>query len=1220
MMKKHGFITSVFGVIVLLCSFSLGVPAVHAAASNIYIAQSATGNANGADCADAYAYTFFNAAGNWGGGSNQIGPGTTVHICGTITGAAGQDGLTFHGGGTSGSPITLLFEPNAVMTSPAWGNVNGGDAAIVCSSDSYIVVDGGANGVIQNTANGTSLANHQYSSGVVGTNCPYSEVRNLTVKNIYINQGSSSGATDVAGASTQGIMFSGNSTAESIHNNTLSQMKSGIIVSADPNADSSNLQIYGNNINDMDWGINVGGGDAGDIADNISIHDNTITNWTNWQFPTNAYHQDGIILFNYATGSKTLTATLYNNYIYGDLGVGSPTGFIYCAQNASCVIYNNLLVNTGHLIEGILWLTTHLSNTKVYNNTIISNSNDIAITLGNTPGTNVNSPDIIENNIAIGVNVGIHDYLALASDVSLSDHNVWRTGSGSAVQMATNDSTYMTYATWQGYGFDAHSVTTNPNLSSSYIPQSGSSAIGLGANLTSLGIAALDFDKAGTARPASGAWDAGAYYVGGSGGGGDTTPPSVLISSPGNGATVSGAATISGTASDNVAVASVALSIDGGAYTAAAGTTSWSYSWNTTGVSNGNHAITTKATDTSGNTNTTSITVTVSNAATPPSTPTGLAVVGTTTSTIALSWNPSVAGTYAISGYKIYRNGSQVGTPASASFTDTGLAASTTYSYTVAAYDTNGNTSAQSGSVNAKTQPASLPPGCFLAGSSWVDASFSTQSNNQFTVSFDATPQGANIDGVTGISTNPAAAYADMAAIIRFNNTGTIDVMNSSAYQAQNTVAYSAGTSYHFVFTVNTPAKTYSVTVTPQGGAVTTLATNYAFRNTQAAATAFSYIDTIDTAGSHTICNLAVNALFTDSQPPSVSVSFPANNATVSSTISISGTASDNVAVASVALSIDGGAYTAVAGTTSWSYSWNTKSVSNSTHTITAKATDTSGNTAVSGITSVTVANTVSTSTPTSTPTISSFSASPGTITQGQASTLSWAVSGNPAPVLAVSPTIGQTSGSSVSVSPSQTTTYTLTAQSSAGTASAQVTVTVNALSSGGGSGSSGGGGGGSSGGGGGGGSSGSGSSGSGSGSGSGSSGSSSGIGTGSSSTSTTPISSLPTSVSDLETLLQSLLAELEALIGQLNTQLVQSFTRTLTIGSSGQDVTNLQVFLNDNGYSVAETGAGSPGNEVSYFGAKTAQALAKWQSANGITPASGILGPKTRAYMQEKW
>jgi hypothetical protein len=83
-----------------LCLFL--VMAATAAANNIYIAQSSAGAANGSDCADAYAASFFNSSSNWGSGASQIGPGTTVYLCGTIT-----TNLTFAGSGTSGSPVVL---------------------------------------------------------------------------------------------------------------------------------------------------------------------------------------------------------------------------------------------------------------------------------------------------------------------------------------------------------------------------------------------------------------------------------------------------------------------------------------------------------------------------------------------------------------------------------------------------------------------------------------------------------------------------------------------------------------------------------------------------------------------------------------------------------------------------------------------------------------------------------------------------------------------------------------------------------------------------------------------------------------------------------------------------------------------------------------------------------------------------------------------------------
>lgn len=68
-------------------------------------------------------------------------------------------------------------------------------------------------------------------------------------------------------------------------------------------------------------------------------------------------------------------------------------------------------------------------------------------------------------------------------------------------------------------------------------------------------------------------------------------------------------------------------------------------------------------------------------------------------------------------------------------------------------------------------------------------------------------------------------------------------------------------------------------------------------------------------------------------------------------------------------------------------------------------------------------------------------------------------------------------------------------------------------------------------------------------------------------------------------------------------------FTTNLTIGSSGSDVVALQTYLESKGYLVMPVGVAK-----GYFGSLTQSALAKYQSAKGITPAVGYFGPITRA------
>jgi peptidoglycan hydrolase-like protein with peptidoglycan-binding domain len=63
--------------------------------------------------------------------------------------------------------------------------------------------------------------------------------------------------------------------------------------------------------------------------------------------------------------------------------------------------------------------------------------------------------------------------------------------------------------------------------------------------------------------------------------------------------------------------------------------------------------------------------------------------------------------------------------------------------------------------------------------------------------------------------------------------------------------------------------------------------------------------------------------------------------------------------------------------------------------------------------------------------------------------------------------------------------------------------------------------------------------------------------------------------------------------------------------GSKGKEVKALQFFLNNNGFIIAQTGPGSPGNETENFGPGTETAVKKWQKANGLKD-DGLVGPMT--------
>jgi hypothetical protein len=487
-------------------------------ATNIYITQN--GSPSGNCTANVQTPAFVTNAANWGTGGSQIGAGTTVLFCGTFTLPAGASLASFLGSGNSTSPITFKLDTGAIIQSVAMGSASAG--AFNCSGKSYVTVDGGTNGIIQNTSNGTGLANSQASQGLYFSGCTNAVITGLTIQNIYQNQGSRAGASDTNGENTADVYLTGNSTGSQISNNTLNNARTGVLISFDSGADASNDAIFGNTISDHGWAIAIGADYAASTAAGVVIHDNNISNWTNWQFPSSSYHTDGIILFNDVTGGAYQTYSIYNNYFSGSLGNGSATGYIACGLMSTCTIFNNLMVDTGTTpCYGYIWLYTPNGPDSVYNNTLVgsSASSNIAVTLGDPgPGPGpTRSALTVNNNIFINIATGLHDYQTLTSDVAASDRNVLRNGSGTAPYMSTNDSKSIAFAAWQDDGFDANSLNSNPNLTASYTLNSGSPAIGLGANLTTLEMAALDMDKAGVHRPPPSAkWDAGAYAASGS--------------------------------------------------------------------------------------------------------------------------------------------------------------------------------------------------------------------------------------------------------------------------------------------------------------------------------------------------------------------------------------------------------------------------------------------------------------------------------------------------------------------------------------------------------------------------------------------------------------------------------------------------------------------------------------------------------------------------------
>jgi hypothetical protein len=175
-----------------------------------------------------------------------------------------------------------------------------------------------------------------------------------------------------------------------------------------------------------------------------------------------------------------------------------------------------------------------------------------------------------------------------------------------------------------------------------------------------------------------------------------------------------------------------------------------------------------------------------------------------------------------------------------------------TYALTITG--TNGSLT-HSASVSLVVNPITVS--CVTAGSTWQNTAI-TSKTGTLTASFDATPSATVMNSVIGLSHGAQTAYTGFATLARFNSSSDIDARNGGAYAAASIIPYLGGKQYHFRMVINIPAHTYSIFVTPPGGAELTVGANFAFRTEQKAVTSLDHWGVYAASGSDTVCNFAV--------------------------------------------------------------------------------------------------------------------------------------------------------------------------------------------------------------------------------------------------------------------------------------------------------------------------------------------------------------------------
>ena len=510
-------------------------------AKDVYVAQSGSGSQSGTDGSSAYALAWLNSPANWNNINNAAAvlPGDTVHLVGRFTSV-----LTLQGSGTAGNPITLYFEPGANFTAPCWHKDSG---AIDPNNKSYIVIDGGVNGIIQNTACGTAFTNR--ASSAINGNLSHAIIQNLTVTNLYLRTSYTDFLLWFEGANC--IRLSGNDLT--VSNCALSDASALVTLQPGAGAVNTNYIVINNHLLKANHFCSFSVPEHTTVS-NVVLSGNLFDHADVWDGGggANNLHMDYIIFQDGASGGIIYTNAYFsgifiNGNTFGANYTANLTGIAGAAHGQTAIlaeylnsdasefrnafVFNNLVLTHTNETWGNAPLTLSGSNVWLVNNTCIALEGN-AVSCGGAlgisgayayaynnicfPGYGVNLTGITTN-VVSGANSSANDRLILTSYLATiwSDYNIApmdangysRFGYGVNHSIAGgtpfNGLSLTTLTGWQTYygnvwhwplpiwntsHADPHSITTIPAFSpGTYIPvPNDTAARGRGTNLTTI--------------------------------------------------------------------------------------------------------------------------------------------------------------------------------------------------------------------------------------------------------------------------------------------------------------------------------------------------------------------------------------------------------------------------------------------------------------------------------------------------------------------------------------------------------------------------------------------------------------------------------------------------------------------------------------------------------------------------------------------------------------
>ncbi|MDB5169466.1 MAG: hypothetical protein JWO41_822 [Candidatus Saccharibacteria bacterium] len=276
----------------------------------------------------------------------------------------------------------------------------------------------------------------------------------------------------------------------------------------------------------------------------------------------------------------------------------------------------------------------------------------------------------------------------------------------------------------------------------------------------------------------------------------DTSPPSIPSNVHQTGQTTSSITIAWNASSDNVATTAYEIYRNGNLVKTQAAT-----SFTDTGLAvYSGYTYRVLALDAANNPSSLSPTLFAGTAAdtTPPSVPDHIHKTGSTISTIDLAWDASTDDV-GVAGYRVYRDGSLVGSPGGTTFTDTGLSVAGNYTYTIKAVDSTGNPSAfstpYSTSSSSDTTPPGTPPNLHTTSvmDNAISLAWNVSSDNVATTGYKIYRNGSLVGTTTGGTTT---SFTDHGLSPVTNYTYTVRAYDAANNESPDSAALPVTTAY----------------------------------------------------------------------------------------------------------------------------------------------------------------------------------------------------------------------------------------------------------------------------------------------------------------------------------------------------------------------------------------------------------------------------------------